>query len=195
MVNAHSIDKWCENLDWWIKWSKENFNRSIFEQGLFLEVRNDEWTDEAITGYIKFLKHFIEESYKSLNDKVSVEGFINYLICPWEKTIETKDHNQIEHKFLNSYIPYKIHHDYLISCSYTQALCVRLGDLAICPCHRTSYEHLIIGKYKIENNKIIGVIAQNIETFLNGYIIDSRGNIKCDVCPINLYCIKGCHGA
>jgi len=36
---------------------------------------------------------------------------------------------------------------------------VRAGDLSIIPCHRTSYQKFIYGKYKTENNKIIGIEA------------------------------------
>ena len=49
-----------------------------------------------------------------------------------------------------------------ISCNLVHHLTVRLGDLAIIPCHRLSYDKLIYGKYKVSDNKIVGIEALNI---------------------------------
>jgi len=41
-------------------------------------------------------------------------------------------------------------------------ICVRLGDLAICPCHRTSYDKYLLGKFEVKDNQIIGIKANNV---------------------------------
>ena len=194
MVNAHNIDLWCDNLDWLIKYSKEKLKRNIFETAMFLEVRNDEWDEHALVGYINFLKHYIEEYFKSLNNEVELSNFLIFLLRSGCFDIQKKN-GELYQVNKGLYKPFKIENQSRISCAYTQNFTVRLGDLAICPCHRLAYDHLIIGKYLIENNEIIGVKSNNIQIILNNYFIDSRGNMKCDVCIYNPYCFKGCHGA
>ena len=94
-----------------------------------------------------------------------------------------------------SYLPFRISSGPRISCSITQDLCVRLADLAICPCHRLAYDHLLYGKYKVQDNKIIGVTANNVNLFINNFITGDAGFLKCDSCPIKNHCLKGCRGA
>ena len=48
-------------------------------------------------------------------------------------------------------------------CTINRALIVRMGDLAIVPCHRTSYDQFLLGHFNVENEKIIGVTAKNIQ--------------------------------
>jgi len=38
---------------------------------------------------------------------------------------------------------------------------VRLGDLAICPCHRQAYDEYLYGHFVVENNRITGIKANN----------------------------------
>ena len=48
-------------------------------------------------------------------------------------------------------------------CTINRALIVRMGDLAIVPCHRTSYDQFLLGYFNVENEKIVGVTAKNIQ--------------------------------
>jgi len=64
MVAAHGIEKWSENFLWWmseLKKYKFERNSSI----MFLEVRNDDWTDDKIYHYLKYLN----TSINYLNDE------------------------------------------------------------------------------------------------------------------------------
>ena len=62
----------------------------------------------------------------------------------------------------NGYVPWCFPEtDTFIGCTCATDLTVRLGDLAICPCHRTSYNKYLYGKYVIENEEIIDIEAYN----------------------------------
>lgn len=71
-----------------------------------------------------------------------------------------------------------------------------MGDLAIVPCHRTSYDPLIYGNFIVENQKITGIYAKNVE--LANYIYSMNPSIsmlKCSSCAYAPLCDKGCLGA
>lgn len=81
-------------------------------------------------------------------------------------------------------------------CTVSDMLTVRLGDLAIPPCHRTAYDGLLYGRFKVESGKIVGIeehdpqIASRI--LLQDSILCSPG---CDCCPYNSFCLRGCYGS
>jgi hypothetical protein len=56
MISAHGIEHWCENFDWWVNTLKEE-EFDLMNSVMFLEVRNDDWTEEAIIHYLKYLNH------------------------------------------------------------------------------------------------------------------------------------------
>lgn len=60
MVNAHSIEKWVDNFNWWIEYTQDLPPSDALCTAMFLEVRNDEWTDDKIEHYLKFLKRVME---------------------------------------------------------------------------------------------------------------------------------------
>lgn len=95
----------------------------------------------------------------------------------------------------HNYQPFALMSGERISCSITQAFCVRLGDLAICPCHRLGYDNLLYGKYRVENDKITGINANNVQFLINNMVTGTAGFLMCDTCPITEYCLKGCRGA
>ena len=75
-------------------------------------------------------------------------------------------------------------------------LTVRLGDLAIPPCHRTAYDELLYGRFQVEENKIVGIQEHNPQMasriLFQDSILCSPG---CDCCPYNYFCLRGCYGS
>ena len=183
MVASTSIKHWKENFTWWM----ENLNKYGLGQLnhiMFLEVRNDNWTEENIIDYIDYLKYVFDYYIKNVfdNDLNTVCDFMT-------NGITTKKLNQ-------HYNPFKIiQNQYLMGCSIQRMLCIRLGDLGIAPCHRTSYDELMIGKFKVENNKIVGVSAKNIQIMNQIWLNNLLGSPKCNTCLYGPYCHKGCYGA
>lgn len=86
--------------------------------------------------------------------------------------------------------------DTFMGCTVATDLTVRLGDLAICPCHRTAYDKYLYGYFVVENDKIVDITANNpqmaIKVLMNNI---NLANFGCDQCLYNHYCLKGCCGS
>lgn len=179
MISSDSCKYWIENY----KWFKERLKQIGMEdrEPMMLEVRNDDWTDEKIEDFKKFLSFLIQNQKELSSDK---KDFCDRIF---------KYHN---YSMSNCYIPYNLYRvRNQISCSLSNLLHVRLGDLTIVPCHRLAYDELILGKFVIENNKIVDVIGYNPELFLYIRTYNPQLNhLKCDTCSYQNLCIKGCLG-
>lgn len=181
MISAYGIEKWIENYKWWIEKSKE-YDFEVLERVMTLEVRNDEWTEEKIKSYQDFLKfyfyHHFEHYFSNDPRKLALQflgknnnplGYYNLLLV-----------EQIQ-------IP---------SCSISYHFTVRLGDLAIVPCHRLSYDEFAYGKFIVEDGKIVDVEAANPLIATKILLGNQRKNHHgCDTCWNKNTCIKGCFGA
>lgn len=184
MVSAKSIHKWIENYKWWESQLKK-YNYYTVTHLMLLEVRNDDWTEENINDYCKFLD-FLVDKYLQDACQGDIKKLANHVF-----NIRNTEGNQ-----LDGYIPYCFPHtDTFIGCTQATDLTVRLGDLAICPCHRLAYDKYIYGHFKVENNEIVDIIANNpqvaIKILMANFNLCSFG---CDTCTFNNYCLKGCHG-
>lgn len=59
MVASASAKDWIENYKWWTQ-QCQDFDMNPEEAIMMLEVRNNDWTDESITDYCKFLNFLID---------------------------------------------------------------------------------------------------------------------------------------
>lgn len=180
MVSAASVPYWKENLDWWRKKLAE-FGRTS-DDLMMLEVRNDgEWTDEALEAYGEYLRYELELLNQEVNNDKS--QLARYTIGNTDRRVG----------YCNFITPLA---NTSPGCTLATTLSVRLGDLAIAPCHRTSYEQYLYGRFKVEDDKIVGIHAINP----NMAIKILYGNMKtvhhgCDACLYNEFCLRGCVGA
>ena len=151
---------------------------------MMLEVRNDNWTDENIKDYCDFLAYLIEE-YKTRKCNDDNNTFFKRLF------------GFLPDGDLEGYIPYALPRtDTFAGCTVSNNLTVRLGDMAICPCHRTAYNKLLYGWFKIENNKIVDIIGNNPQMAIRVLMTNNcTGTLKCDTCVYNPICLKGCFGS
>lgn len=184
MVASISAKQWIENYKWWInemeKWDMDP------SKIMMLEVRNADWTDESIQAYCEFIDYLIEEYFQK-NCKGDVELFTRNLF----------NFRGGHDEKLSGYIPWAFpQSDTFIGCTCATDLSIRLGDLAIVPCHRTAYNKYLYGKFKVENDKIVGIEANNpqmaVKILMSNFNLASFG---CDTCVYNDYCLKGCFGA
>ena len=183
MVAAIDVDRWIENHKWWVE-ECEKYDIDPDQCIMMLEVRNNNWTEESIKHYNEFMDYLLER-YLS---KYSTEGLAYSLIM---------DPNYRARDTLTGYIPYfPGMADSFPGCSVSLELTVRLGDLAICPCHRTAYKKYLYGHFKVENDKITDIVSNNV--YMAERILFMNNNLcslKCDTCPFNPVCIKGCFGS
>lgn len=182
MVSSKSCKYWIENYKWFEEQFKIHFDENYEYEPMMLEVRNPDWTEEDIEYYKKFLEFLI------INQK--------------EKSSSMQEFAQRIFKYgdfkTTLYTPYNLRlTEARTSCSLTNTLFIRLGDLSIVPCHRLSYDNLLLGQFSInENNKIDSIQAKNSDLFLYLKTLNPRVNmLKCERCKYNYLCIKGCLGA
>lgn len=185
MISANNVKHWKENYDWWKEKCKEyNF---IFRKAVMaLEVRNDEWGEEALKDYADFVDYYLEDYYQNVCDSDDIT-FAKHCFPSADRYIEANGH-------LSPCLPggYSYH-----GCTVSDTLCVRVGDLAIFPCHRTAYDKFNYGYFKVENDKIVGIrSANNVHMAMKVLLMNNTNTtVECDICKYARYCQKGCYGA
>lgn len=182
MVAANGIEKWIRNFDWWQDMFRR-YGMNPFEYGMYLEVRDDEWTLEKVEEYLKFVDHMVNHDlYELMHGDLS--GFAKDVFSSGRTDR------------IRGYFPYIFTCIGNASdCSITTSLIVRCGDLAIGPCHRTCYDQFIYGKYRMEDGKITGIDANNVQ--LAQVILNQNcySVMECCRCPVAYFCNRGCFGA
>lgn len=189
MVSSHNIHLWQKNLNWW-KEMTDKYQMRFDTSVMMLEVRNDEWTDETIKLYCEFIQtlaedFLIHECHNDIKMFGNITGDIR--IEPLDNTLP----------LLQGYYPWCFGEiDTFIGCTISNQFAVRIGDLAICPCHRTAYDKYLYGHFKVEDDKIVGITARNPQMAIQILM----GNImtawpKCDTCLYNSVCMHGCLGS
>lgn len=185
MVASINVKHWKENYKWWIEYLKKfGFQKEAI---MMLEVRNNDWTDESIQDYCDFLDFLIEDF---LNDEC--KGDIKTLA----RTIVNM-RTQKDDPTVYGYIPWMLGEtDSFPGCTVANHMCVRLGDLAICPCHRQAYNEYLYGYFKVENDEIVDIEAVNTAMAIQILM----GNLLtcyplCSSCDFNYCCLHGCLGS
>lgn len=181
MVSVENVGNWKENFLWWEEKCKE-YGYDAFRDVMMLEVRNDNWTQESIDAYNDFLSFLID---KFLAERCGgdVKKLANHLFL-----------TDIFAPSGSGYINFGLTKaDSFQGCTVSEMLTVRLGDLAIPPCHRTAYDELLYGRFRVEDGKITGIEENNPQiALLQDSILCSPG---CDACPYSYFCLRGCYGA
>lgn len=186
MVAACNIHWWKENFDWWVRKLDEYDFGTFLQNVMALEVRNNDWTEEAIQDYNNFMDYMIEYQLQLYNGDIKK---LAYCIVADSRGFDKRD--------FSTYVPWAMVHSMdFTSCTLSHTLTVRPGDLVIAPCHRTAYPQLLYGKFIVENDKIVDIKAINpsmaIKTLMVNYKSGTHG---CDSCPYNDYCLRGCLGS
>jgi len=176
MIYSENIEKWKENFLWF----QENFKKyGIPWTTLYLlEVRNAKWTSRQIIELGKFLNFLVKWSWNKCGRDYS--KFRTFLF-------QQKGFNILNSVFSSI--------GRGLGCSIQSTLTVRLGDLAIYPCHRLSYSPFITGWFRTNGQTITGVRAHNVELFLAILTLKGTCLPLCETCLIKEVCPKGCLGA
>lgn len=181
MISPNSIEYWIDNYKWFLD-KCEEYGIDCLDRVMTLEVRNSGWTPEKIEHYIRFLDfytnyHFEHKYHNSpIHFAKSILGLANDL------------HGYVNFTLLDA-IQFP-------SCSIAYQLTVRLGDLAIAPCHRTAYPELLYGKFVVQDNKIVDIEANNPAIATKILLANQRKvHHGCDTCWNVNSCIRGCFGA
>jgi len=176
MVYSEEIKNWKKN---WL-WFQENFQKhdSPRDNIYLLEVRNAEWRDKQILEFGKFIDFLVKWTFHNLCHNDSAK-FLFFLF--------KRGYNILESPFTTI--------GRGIGCSIQSTVHVRLGDLALVPCHRTSYPPFVFGHFKVKNNKITGIEVSNPELMLAIYSFDAKNQPQCENCLLKNLCSFGCLGS
>lgn len=189
MVSSNNVKNWIENYNWWKNQFKK-WDINLYAL-MMLEVRNADWTEESIQDYNSFMDYLIDDYF--INEcRNDIEIFSNHLL----NVRNYLPKNQYG-KELGGYVPWAFPAaDTYLSCGAADTLTVRLGDLAICPCHRTAYNKLLYGTFEVKNGEIVDIIANNPQVAIR-FIMPNVNlcSFGCDDCPFEKFCLKGCLGA
>lgn len=186
MVSALNVKNWIKNFDWWVSMCQK-YDLGIFERcTMALEVRDPNWTDEAIDDYNKLMDHMIDVYYDAFDHDISLlaQSILNLGV----------DHPaQLD---IEGYTPWELIESVEApGCTSVLSLTVRLQDLMIIPCHRLGYDRLAYGKLKVENDKIVGIKAINPYVAIKILYANQKLCVhRCDTCRFKDVCIRQCMG-
>lgn len=177
MIYSELIENWENNFLWFQK-NLKKFNIPFWHLYL-LEVRNVEWNKFQIKKFINFIKFLINWSYRVPCRKNS-NYFIDFLF-------QKKGYNVLSNSLQNV--------GRGLGCSLQADIYIRLGDLSLVPCHRTSYQPFILGKFTVKNNKILKIESKNPELITGIISFDGKTAPICETCLLKYLCTKGCLGS
>jgi radical SAM protein with 4Fe4S-binding SPASM domain len=181
MISAIDIDKWIENYKWWDMMCKK-YNMDVDEVVMTLEVRNNDWTDEALQHYCNYMD-FLLENFK--------EKYNNNVVSMTDSLFSLSGQG-------GGYVVYApAEAETFLGCTISNSLTVRIGDLAICPCHRTAYNKFLYGFFKQnENGRIVDIQAVNPQMAARVLYSNLQlSSFGCDACQYVDYCLRGCLGS
>ncbi len=193
MLAAQEIKKWKQNFQWWISMLRK-YDMPM-EKLMLLEVRNDDWTDEAIEDYKEFLRYLMNITFKYHNNDMYVAMDDLFLYNQVYDTYIPKEDWLWGESM--SYLPILLSETKgFYGCTIISHLTVRVGDLAIAPCHRTAYNKYLYGYFtQDENGDITGIKANNPQMAINILMLDNRKVILgCDSCILKDVCLGTCKG-
>lgn len=176
MVYSNNIDRWKDNFLWFQEMYKKY---DIPWSNLYLlEVRNTEWSDQQIRDYAEFIKFLVRWTWDMTGQNVN--SYINFVFKGKGFNILTGPLTTIGRG---------------MGCSLQSAVYLRVGDLALVPCHRQSYKQFVIGWLRVEDGEIVGVKAHNTEILVAEMSCTFRNFPYCEACHIKHICSGGCLGS
>lgn len=182
MVSSSNVKYWKENYEWWEMMCEKYDFGPAKQIIMMLEVRNNDWTDETIQQYLDFLDFLIEKEFNDVGR--NPQEFAQALLAPDEYQ-------------LCGYLTFGLPEaDTFAGCTVANSLTIRVGDLAICPCHRTAYPKFLYGHLIVKDNQIVDIEAENVHMAIRILLANNTlCHFKCDTCALNHFCMKGCFGS
>lgn len=129
----------------------------------YIEIDSDEWTEQTIKEYLKYLQYLL------INNE-SIENLFKTNL-----PISLKDQHILDNTNCKK------------NCAFQKSLNILLINLSINLCHKFQYDDLTIGYLIPETNKIFSFQAQNLPTSMLGIHLKRSSTPHCERCPfINL---------
>lgn len=177
MVYSENIEHWQKNFLWFQDKFME-FDIPFWNLYL-LEVRNPEWSVKQCNHLRDFMKFLVKWSWEGPARK-NIDKYFQFVF-------EMRGFNILSGPLSQT--------GRGMGCSFQSGLYLRVGDLALVPCHRTSYEQNTLARYTVDNGKISGLKAINPELMIGGIQANAECWPYCEQCLLRDMCSKGCQGA
>lgn len=194
MISSVGIDSLKDNYIWWLDVSKRLSDRPEEFQPMFLEVRNDDWTEESIKKYLSFLDFAMEKRLELCNN--DVEELAYHLFAG------DGANNSLPAAFNYDFLKFPIgcskrQEQESFTCNMQRAVYFNCNNLSLVICHRLSYNHLVGCYFNTDENNehIIGLTPHNLNAYINIHIMKASMHPTCDTCKYLPYCMQGCLGA
>lgn len=195
MISHENIDNAINNYNWFKIKSQQYPNVFNHNYPYFLEVRNNNWTDESIDKYKNFLLYVLKDVSENIYENQPFKIFNNEL-----RQWKLNQNNQYEplharSNFLRIGIQSKNNTN--PGCGVGKFdLCINCLNLSLVPCHRLAYPLFYGGEFEVENNQITNINAQeNLNGYLNIIHTNATDGPGCISCPYRIICMKGCLGS
>jgi len=193
MIAAVNVEHLKDNYDWWLEMYKNEPHWEFQFQPMMLEVRNDDWTDDAINKYMEFIDYALEKRLEMCgNDKhkLAYHLFVGDGKNGTLMNLQNYDFLYLRYKRPNSRYE-------KTSCSVQDCVFFNSTNMSLVLCHRTSHEHFT-GAYFItdsDNSKIVDIKPGNLSFYLNMKLLKESLQPVCYNCEFTNLCLKGCFGA
>lgn len=188
MVSSSNIKYWIDNYTWF----RETAPFNIGQRLMMLEVRDETWNNTNINEFLTFLEFVINYQFDNDFHKNKKE-FLKYILCLPNTIIKNyPNYLNIGLGPCNDFVK----NSNTINCNVANwSLNIRLGDFSLIPCHRQSYEELILGQYQLnENNEITDFQVKNIELMIAYNHLKHDCFPHCESCKYIGCCIGFCLG-
>lgn len=182
MVGAEGIDKWPDNYDWYIDNIMKYFGcdeKEAFRKIYLLEVRNPDWSADECKAMERFVNYLVDKTFKAYGNDVD-----NY----WNNFLSGRNNFNFFSGLISSC-------GRGLGCSIQQCFAVRLGDLALVPCHRTAYKGFNACYLKFDEDSNLDIEIENPNMYMFIQSFDAKCGIMCSDCPISSMCSHYCLGA
>ena len=196
IVSASNVKNSIESYQWW----REQFEKyysdcETYDYGVlpyWLEARNDEWTPEAISEYLKLLDYMWEDRLAMCDNDIDKLAYHLFIGDGANGTLSQVTNNDL----INLKAELDINTRQITQCSIMHLFCINVNTLEFIPCHRLSYKQFVGGVFtKDEQERIIDFEPKNVSGYLTTVLHSASARPKCASCIYNLLCHKGCLGA
>lgn len=155
----------------------DKYNNNFYQKISYREQENEAWDEININQYIYFINFYID----FLLARVDENEFFNILLNQ-SSFISLKDIGIIDNTYCSG------------SCNLYKNLYIIVNNLTLPLCKKIQYEELIIGQFKIEDNKIKYCDPNNVSALILCTHLKRNMTPQCEYCSYIGFCTGFCHG-
>ena len=174
MVSASNVHKWIKNYDWWM--------RHVDMQPMIKEVRDNNWTQDKVDIYLKFLNHIFEKRLELCENDIEKFTYHYFMGDGANNTLMRLPYYDIIKPIFTDRKG--------MLCTLQNTLSFDVSTNILIPCHRIAYDQFKAAQLQDEK-----LVLNNVSTFMTLGSISRKGLPSCNSCIIKDFCMGPCPGA